>query len=199
MDGKILDRVRHDIPSLIWFSQVIGPGRGLETLVDSLTHVATQFEIHLRGNCDPRYADRLLSRAPDAWRELIHFHPQVPHQEILSRLAEHDVAYAGEVPYCRSRDLTVANKILHYLLAGIPVIASDTAGHREIAASAGSAVSLFSAGVATSLAQQLESRISNADFLRGAGKDALDAALESLCWERSAPVLLDQVTRYLEA
>ena len=64
---------------------------------------------------------------------------------MLSRIAEHDIGFAGEQNYCRSRDLTVTNKILHYLLGGLAVIASDTAGQRQIAAQAGEAVRVYPA------------------------------------------------------
>jgi len=51
--------------------------------------------------------------------------------DLLSRIAEHDIGFAGEMPHCRSRDLTVTNKILQYLLAGLAVVASGTAGQRR--------------------------------------------------------------------
>jgi len=46
---------------------------------------------------------------------------------LLSRIAEHDIGFAGEMKHCRSRDLTVTNKILQYLLAGIAVVAGNMA------------------------------------------------------------------------
>jgi len=193
LDGKILDRVDVTIPSLTWFSQVIGPGRGLETLMDALPGMKSVFEIHLRGNCRSDYRASLLARAPESWRSRIHFHSQVPHAELLSRIAEHDVGLAAEIPFCQSRALTITNKLLQYLLAGIAVVASDTEGQREAAQGAGGAVVLFKAGAAANLAEALDSLFATPARLTLAKADALSAALGQFSWERSAAILLEQV------
>ena len=41
-------------------------------------------------------------------------HPVVHNDELLSRIAEHDIGFAGEMKYCQSRDLTVTNKIFTF-------------------------------------------------------------------------------------
>lgn len=193
MDGNVLDRVNPDLLSLCWFSQVVGRGRGLETLMDALARVEIPLEIHLRGHCRADYREQLLARAPEAWKERIHFHPQVPHAELISRIAEHDVGLAAEIPYCRNIQLTVSNKLHLYLLAGLAVVASDTDGQREVAAVADGAVTTFEAGSASALAGVLNSILADRDKLRIARERALFAAEHFFCWERSAPVLLDRV------
>ncbi len=197
IDGEARDRVDPGLPSVCWFSQVVGPGRGLEALMDALPSVNVPFEIHLRGNARPAYRDALLTRAPQVWRDRIHFHDQVPHAELLSRLAEHDLALAGELPDCRSRALTITNKVLQYLLAGVPVLASDTEGQREVAERANGAVALFAAGDSESLAAAIDRMLSNPELLREAREKAALAAERHFCWERAAPMLLDQVRRAL--
>lgn len=193
IDGAIRDRVDRAIPSLCWFSQVIGPGRGLETVIDAVAGVEARFEIHLRGKCDPHYRAALIERLPEQKRQRIFFHPPVPHNQLLSRLAEHDLGLATEIPFCRSRELTVTNKILQYLLAGLPVLGSDTAGQREVAMNAQGAVFLFRAENARSLADTLEGVLHNPGAMRSAGSAALASAERFFCWERVAPVLLKQV------
>ncbi|HVF40039.1 MAG TPA: glycosyltransferase [Gemmatimonadaceae bacterium] len=198
MDGRILDRVNPDLLSLCWFSQVVGRGRGLETLMDALAGVEVPFEIHLRGHCRADYRQQLLARAPKAWKERIHFHAQVPHAELISRVAEHDIGLAAEIPYCRNTQLTVANKLHLYLLAGLAVVASDTDGQREVAAVANGAVTTFEAGNASALAAALNGILADRDKLRVARERALFAAERFFCWERSAPVLLDRVAEALD-
>lgn len=193
IDGTVLDRVNPDLPSLCWFSQVVGRERGLETLMDALPSVETPLEIHLRGRCRPDYRALLLARAPESWRQRIHFHPQVPHDQLISRIAEHDLGLAAEIPYCRNIQLTVSNKLLQYLLAGLAVVASDTDGQREVAAVAGAAVTTFAAGDSSALAAALNSLIEDRTRLRAAREKAVVAAERFFCWERSAPVLLDRV------
>src|ERR1019366_2226806 len=195
MDGKTRDRKNMGIPSLIWFSQVIGPGRGLEALLDCLVNVSVPFELHLRGRCDKSYAASLLSRATSEWRSRIHLHQQVPASELLSRLAEHDLAYAGDLPFARSRDLTITNKAVQYLLAGLPVIASDTVGHREAARHAPDAVTLSPAGDPAALAQVINSTLSDTSALRAARNAALEAAGGFLSWENSEVRLIAAVDK----
>jgi glycosyltransferase involved in cell wall biosynthesis len=199
IDGRIRDRINPDLPSLCWFSQVIGPGRGLETLFDALGGVDVLFEIHLRGNITPDYKGFLLSRVPARWRELIHFHEQVPHSELISRIAEHDVGFAGEIPFCRSRDLTVTNKLPFYLLAGLAVIASDTEGQREIAALANEGVVSFEADNSEDLSTVLDDLLGDRERLRLAKENARVVAEQYLCWERSAPVLVERIDEVLGA
>lgn len=198
MDGRTLEREDPGMPSLCWFSQVIGPRRGLETLVDALPDVSIPFEIHLRGNCGDDYRELLLARAPEAWRSRMHFHSQVPHAELISRIAEHDIGLAVESPYCLNRQLTVTNKILTYLLAGVAVLASDTEGQKEVAAMSDGAVTTFEADSPSDLASALNRILSDRAQLRAARGKALVAAERYFCWERSAPVLLEQVRCALE-
>lgn len=198
LDGEVRDRVDPDIRSLCWFSQVVGPGRGLETLMDSLTQLQVLVQIHIRGHSRPDYRNFLLARAPAAWRPRIHFHPQVPHAELISRIAEHDIGLALEIPFCRSRALTVTNKLPSYLLAGLAVMASDTEGQREIATLAEGAVITYASGDSTDLAATLNRFLANDEQLPMARARALASAEKFFCWERSAPVLLEQVARGLK-
>ena len=124
-------------------------------------------------------------------------HPLVPNEELLSRLAEHDIGFAGEQPYCRSRDLTVTNKILHYLLGGLAVVASDTAGQREVAMQASGAVTLYEPGNPVALAQALRTLIDSPDNLARAKAASLQAAERTFCWERQEPILLQNIQEAL--
>src|SRR5262249_9499495 len=148
-----------------WFSQTIGPGRGLEDLLAALPQVAYPAEIHLRGNPVAGFARWLADRTPEAWRGGIFLHDVVPNQKLLSRIAEHDIGFASEMNFCRTRDLTVTNKLLQYLLAGLAVVASDTAGQREVAEQAGDAVLLYPSGEPRALAAQLNALLGSSERL----------------------------------
>jgi glycosyltransferase involved in cell wall biosynthesis len=193
LDGSIHDRTDPQMRSICWFSQVMGPERGLETLMDALADVRIPFHIHLRGHSRSEYRTALIARAPAAWRRRIHFHPQVPHSELIARIAEHDVGFAGEIPYCRNKALTISNKLPFYLLAGVGVVASDTEGQREVAALAERAVALFKWGDPADLAAVLNRFLSDDSQIQQARRDALIAAQRFFSWEQSAPVLLQQV------
>jgi glycosyltransferase involved in cell wall biosynthesis len=199
IDGLNRDRVDTTIPSICWFSQVIGPRRGLELLMDALHMVNVPCEVHLRGTVSQSYKREMLARAPEAWRDRIYFHAQVAHRELLSRIAEHDIGLASDIPHTRSRALTITNKLLFYLLAGVPVAASDTDGQREAAALAGEAVLLYSGTNAPECASVLSRLLSDPALRARARAQALEAARGIFSWERSAAVLVSGVEKALLA
>jgi glycosyltransferase involved in cell wall biosynthesis len=190
IDGLRKDRRDGAVPSIYWFSQTLGPGRGLEDLIAALPLFDRDVEIHLRGRAAPGMAEWIRSQVPARWRARLFLHPLAPSEELMSRLAEHDIGFAGEQNYCRSRELTVTNKILHYLLGGLAVVASDTAGQREVAMQASGAVTLYQPGNPAALAQALRTLIESANGLARAKAAALQAAERTFCWERQEQVLL---------
>ena len=197
MDGLLKDRRDHLLPSIHWFSQTLGPGRGLEDLIAALPLLKHEAEIHLRGKPVSGFENWLTHRVPEAWRGRIMVHGLVSNADLLSRIAEHDIGFAGETPLIRSRDLTVTNKILYYLLAGLAVVASETAGQREVAVQAPGGVFLYPSGDAPALAARLDALLGSADALRQARSAALAAAEGKFCWERQQKALLESINRAL--
>jgi hypothetical protein len=197
LDGLRKDRMNRNVPSIHWFSQTLGAGRGLEDLLGALPLVQHTTEIHLRGHPAAGFESWLWNKVPEHWRDRIFVHDVVPNEELLSRIAEHDIGFAGEMKYCRSRDLTVTNKILYYILAGLAVVASDTAGQCEVAEQTPDAVSLYPSGDGSMLAAKLNILLASPNHLRSAKDAALQAAKQTFCWERQEKVLLQMVTNAL--
>jgi glycosyltransferase involved in cell wall biosynthesis len=197
IDGLIKDRRNPQLSSIHWYSQTLGFGRGLEDLVAALPLLEHDAEVHLRGNPARGFATFRAAQLPAKWRNRVFVHDTVPNEELLSRIAEHDIGLAGEQKYCPSRDLTVTNKILHYLLGGLAVVASDTKGQCEVAEQAAGAVLLYRAGDPVSLAEQLNLLLGNSQRLRDAKATALKAAEQTFCWEKQAPKLLRSVEKAL--
>jgi glycosyltransferase involved in cell wall biosynthesis len=197
LDGQFKDRRDLRVPSLHWYSQTLGHGRGLEELFAALPHVTHPMEIHLRGQAVSGFHEWLAVRLPENWRPCVFVHDLVANDELLSRIAEHDIGFAGEQKYCRNKELTVSNKILHYLLGGLAVVASDTAGQREIAAQADGAVRLYLSGDSQALARELNALLNSREKLQAAKAAALQAAEKTFCWERQVPGLLQSVENAL--
>lgn len=195
------DRRNLQLVSVHWYSQTIGASRGLEDLFAALPYLLSPIELHLRGKPVKGFDQWLAGQLPPAWRGQVFVHETVPNDLLLARIAEHDIGFAGEMNFCKSRDLTVTNKILHYLLGGLAVVASDTAGQREVAdlANAATAVDgiapvvLYPSGDFLALAAQLNQFIVSKDRLHRAKEAALAAAKQVFCWENQVPVLLRSV------
>ena len=131
--------------SIHWFSQTVGPGRGLETLFQALDGQEGNWELHLRGNLKG-YEKWLEKVCPTGLRARLKVHGLVENEELLSRIAEHDIGFAGELSEPPSRNLTITNKFFQYLQAGLAVVASDTGGQIEGASEAEDAVGVFKVG-----------------------------------------------------
>jgi glycosyltransferase involved in cell wall biosynthesis len=197
LDGQIKDRKDCGVPSIHWFSQTSGYGRGLEDLLAALPYLKYPAELHLRGNPAKGFEEWLHANLPKSWRPRVFIHGLVSNDELLSRIAEHDIGFAGEMKYSRSRDLTVTYKMMHYLLAGLAVVASDTSGQREIAQQAKGAVRLYPSGNPQALAAELNILLGSSGKLLTAKAAALAAAQEKFCWERQVPVLVDCIENAL--
>ena len=198
IDGQIKDRVDISMPSLHWYSQTIGPGRGIEFLVETLIDVETPVELHLRGNLYPEFRQELINRFPSGKGHKLFFHSLVPHSELLSRIAEHDIGLATEEYFPESRNLTITNKILQYLLGGVAVVASDTMGQKEVEKEAHGAVFLFGNGDRNGLAMTLNGLLSNRDELAAARRAAVNAAKNTFCWEQQGPRLINWITEAIQ-
>jgi hypothetical protein len=187
-----------DVPvSIHWYSQTIGPGRGLEELMEAAEGLQGDFEIHLRGG-EGGYGSWLDELAVTSLRPRIHIHNLVHNDELLSRIAEHDIGFAGERTEPPSRDLTVTNKFYQYLQGGLAVVASATAGQKEGAREAPGAVMLYQPGDVEGLRQALQRLLDDRAKLRAMRAAAWEAG-GRLCWENEAPKLVESVERVLGA
>lgn len=190
MDGQIRDRKNPDIPSLYWFSQTIGPGRGLEELIDAVKLIDCEFELHIRGDGSDAYKQLLLSRLSVEKRARICFHATTDPDALLSRIAEHDIGLALEARVPLNKDVTISNKLFQYMLAGCAVVASRTSGQEEACTAFPGAVSLV-ALEPEAIAGALLELMKVPGQLAKAKASALEAARTSASWEVAALKLVD--------
>ena len=94
---------------------------------------------------------------------------------------------------CRNRDLTATNKIFHYLLGGLGVVASDTQGQREVLGAAAGAGLLYRSGDPAHLAAVLRPWLTSPATLAAAKHAAWQAATAGLCWEIESAKLVNSI------
>ena len=189
LDGKICDRQNLNIPSIHWFSQTIGEGRGLEILFQSLQYIKKPIEIHLRGNYSEKARQWLELQISPEWHDHLFIHSTVPNYELLSRIAEHDIGLALEIPYCHNKQFTISNKFFQYLQAGLALIATDTDGQSEILSKHSEIGELISNNNAIALAEAVNSLANNVQKLAFAKKSALIIAERKLNWEKQENII----------
>lgn len=184
-------------PSFIWFSQTIGPGRGLELFFAAWARTKQPSKVYLLGDERPGYRQKLLGRLPPARRGDLHFLPLVTPEQLPDKLAEFDIGLALEPRWPLNRNITITNKILQYLNAGLAVIATDTAGQKEVMAAAPDCGLLITAHETTEYAQKLDALLGDHARLRTTQLAARAAAEREFCWERETPRLLAAVAQAL--
>lgn len=176
------------VPTLYWYSQVIGPGRGVEDAVAAVEMLDMPVELHLRGTLDPSFASQV------AGRPRVVVLPQVPPPELVARAAEHDIGLALEQPVTENRALCVTNKLFTYMLAGLAVGATDTLGQREVLQEAPGAGFLYPAGQPAALADGIRRLLADRDELARMKRAAWTAADRRFNWEHESQGLVS----YLE-
>jgi glycosyltransferase involved in cell wall biosynthesis len=114
---------------LFWFSQTIGPGRGLEQFMKLLPGIKTPLQLHFLGFVTQAYKALICNMVAPPHE--VFFHPLVSENELMAKIAGFDIGLALEAAQPLSRDYTITNKFFQYLQAGLPVIATRTAGQTE--------------------------------------------------------------------
>jgi glycosyltransferase involved in cell wall biosynthesis len=114
---------------LFWFSQTIGPNRGIELIVESLKYLKTpRYELHLLGEPRPGYLKQIvdLTATHGIPTTKLHFHPPVPPKRLFQYCCKFDIGLASEPAYCTNNDAALSNKLFTYIQAGLVVLLSDT-------------------------------------------------------------------------
>lgn len=106
----------------VWFSQYIGPNRGLEQIFKSAKDFP-HIEFHLVGNRNEDYLEK---------QHLSHniiLHPIMTQEKLHAFLSDFDIGLALESADAdENRDICLTNKILAYAQAGLYVLATMTQG-----------------------------------------------------------------------
>jgi glycosyltransferase involved in cell wall biosynthesis len=169
----------------------------LESFVAAWRETTLPSRLCLLGDVSPSYRAKLESRVPAHKRASLEFLPVVSPTALPGVIAQHDLGLALESRVPESRDLTIPNKIFQYLNAGLGVIATPTAGQREVLRTAPEAGLVIDITQTTALAQRLDALIANPAARAKLGRAARRAAEERFCWEKEAPVLLEHVAAAL--
>ena len=184
-------------PALFWFSQTLGPGRGLEQFCDAWVRTKSPSRLVLLGEPTQGFDREFLSRLPAEFAARVAFRPLVSPPELPALIARHDVGLALEQSWIVNRDLTITNKILQYLNAGLAIVASPTAGQREVLDNAPGAGLIIDLDSPARAAVALDELVGDPARLAAAQRRARAAAESTYAWEREAPRLVEIVAAAL--
>jgi glycosyltransferase involved in cell wall biosynthesis len=193
LDGQTRDRCG-DALSLYWYSQTIGLDRGLQEVIRAAGYVRAPLQIHFRGRLSSEIRRHLEAEAAASGvLQQLHFHDQVPPEELLSRAVEHDIGLALEQPFPLNKSICASNKLFFYMLAGLAIAATDVPGQHAVIGQTPNGARLYPPNDVEALARVLREWQSDRDALGNAKRAALEAARSRWNWEKESRYLIDAV------
>lgn len=184
-------------PSLVWFSQTVGTGRGLESFVRAWARTSAPSRLTLVGRCDAAYRDSLSALVRPEQQDRLAFVDFVAAPDLPALLARHDIGLALEPHEPLNKEFTTSNKIYQYLNAGLAVIATPTAGQREVFAQTPAIGLVRDLDDPAATAAALDAFVGDPAHLLAARHAARTAAETRFSWEQTAPTLLAAVASAL--
>jgi glycosyltransferase involved in cell wall biosynthesis len=185
-------------PSLYWFSQTIGPDRGLECALEAIALSHSQPRLVLRGEPRVNFVARLLERAEVLGiSDLLEILPRAAPHEMERLAAQHDAGFSGETGHTENRRIMLTNKQFSYMLAGLPTILSDIPSHRAFAAEAKAAVLLYETENARSLAAVIDALFLNESRRHAMACAAWRLAQDRFNWDEEKKTLLGLIEEAL--
>ncbi len=182
---------------LVWFSQTISFGRGLEQLFEALLSIrqALPVSLHLTliGNMDPKFKSEIvkdfqskiagntsfsLSQLPPMQQNLLH-----------KELSNHDIGLALEPGKDFNNNLAISNKIIAYAQAGLYVLATGTPAQKDFI-SKHTGLGLICGQEPSKMADGIKKLALNMDTIRGeSGLRYINS--KALTWEKESMKLKD--------
>ncbi len=188
----------HDTIRAYWFSQTIGLDRGLQSFIQAMARTRTRVTLDVRGGNRWGHGERLVALA----RELgigdrINLLPMASPEEMVRLAAPYDIGLSLETDVSENRRFCLTNKIFTYLLAGVPVLLSDTPAQRALAPDLGAAQRLVSLADPATMAATLDDLAGSPGARAEASASAWRLGRERYNWEVEKTALVCSVARAL--
>lgn len=170
--------------SLYWFSQTIGPNRGLEAAIQAVALSRSKPALFVRGHGSDDYLAQLSGIASKLGvADRLHFLPPARPSDMVNLAAEHDIGLASETGFSLNNELALSNKVFTYLLAGLPVLISDTQAQTRLSEEASGAVARFHKGDPESLGQAIDALLEHPETLAAARVEAWTCSRQRFNWD----------------
>jgi hypothetical protein len=185
---------------LYWFSQTVGPRRGLEDAIRAMGTGGIPGELHVRGRVEAAYLESLvrLAEGVASGLKVVHHEPAPP-DAMVDLCAGYDVGLSLEQGHVPNRELCLTNKAFTYVLGGLAVAFTETAGQRALAQDLGEGAIHYRPGDVSCLAAGLTRWSQDEAGLLRAKAAAWQAAARRWHWEHPLErgALLQAVTQAL--
>jgi glycosyltransferase involved in cell wall biosynthesis len=185
--------------SAYWFSQTIGPDRGLQAFIQAMARTRARVTLHVRGSDHWGHGKNLVALAQSLEiGDRVELLPMESPFRMVEFAGQYDVGLSLEADVSESRRRCLTNKIFTYLLAGRPVVLSDTPAQAALAGDLGQAAALVSLSDPATIADQLDRWALAPEALQAAREAAWQLARTRYNWQVEQRAFLASVTRALE-
>jgi len=186
--------------SMYWFSQTIGPGRGLEQIVNIVSLMSNPVSLYLRGSkrVHPEFIKKLEKLAIDCGLTgKLHLLDSSSPGEMCRLCSKYDLGLSLELNKPLNRDICLTNKIFTYLLSGVPVVLSTTSAHANIAKELGEASVLIDIENYRESADILDKFLDNKQLMNSAVEKSRELSETRYNWDIEKEKLINIVENIL--
>jgi glycosyltransferase involved in cell wall biosynthesis len=180
--------------SAYWFSQTIGLDRGLQAFVKAMASTKMHVSLDIRGSNRWGGGDALVALADELGiGDRIRLLPWAPPEDMVNVSAPYDLGLSLETDVSENRRICLTNKIFTYLLAGVPVMMSDTPAQSALGSELGSAAVVISLNDVERMAAELDRLADTPADLAAAKNRAFELGRQRYNWDLEQQVLLEAV------
>ncbi len=182
--------------SLHWFSQSVGPERGIEDILRATAQARFPLELHLRGTLLASYRqkfERLINML--ALERRVFVHARVAPGQVIRKASEHDMGLALMQACSVNHEMAVPNKLYFYMAAGLAVAATRTPGQQAALSGLPAMGFMYTPGDPEDLRRQLTRVYEHPELLGQWRSQAFQLARTQLNWEREKETLIRTVEK----
>lgn len=181
--------------AVYWFSQTIGLDRGLQEFMRAMARAKARVSLDVRGSNRWGHGDTLMALARDLGvAERVRLLPTAAPDQMVKLAATYDLGLSLEIGNSPNKRACLGNKIFTYLLAGVPVMVSDTPAQRAFALDLGSAAAVVSVADPEGIARVLDRLAAMPAALADAKATAWRLADQRYNWEVEQKALVETVS-----
>ncbi len=112
---------------MVWFSQNISPGRGLEKFISVINSLHKEIELHLIGNLSEENRGLLLNNEKG-----IIIHKPMSQKKLHQFIGGFDIGLVADPPINKNREIAITNKLIAYAQAGLFIVSVSSFGHNDL-------------------------------------------------------------------
>lgn len=185
-------------PSIYWFSQTIGPDRGLECAVRAISLARSRPHLFLRGALARGFRDSLTGIAHEyGVSDRLHILSPAPPEQMERLTGIYDLGLCSEPGHTRNNRRALSNKLFSFLLAGVPPVLSNTPAQQRFAMENGLQDLIYQIDDAPALADRLDHFLHNPTLLSEMRARVWQLGQNRYNWDYEASILTELVARCL--